>query len=103
MKFPGGMNIQQMMKQAQKMQEQMAQEMDEMRIEASAGGGIISVQMTGNKELISIKIEQEAASDIEMLQDLIVAAINEAGRKVDEAMQSKMGNALGGLRIPGLM
>ena len=85
------------------MQEQMAKEMDELRVEASAGGGIISVQMSGNKEVISIKIEPEAASDVEMLQDLIVAAVNEAGRKVDEVVQSKLGNALGGLRIPGLM
>src|ERR1051325_6548304 len=103
MKFPGGMNMQQMMKQAQKMQEQMAKEMDELRVEASAGGGIISVQMSGNKEVLSIKIDPEAASDVEMLQDLIVAAVNEAGRKVDEAVQGKLGNALGGLRIPGLM
>ena len=103
MKLPGGMNLQQMMKQAQKMQEQMAQEMDELRVEASAGGGIISVQMSGNKEVLSIKIDPEAASDVEMLQDLIVAAINEAGRKVDEVVQSKLGNALGGMRIPGLM
>ena len=103
MKLPGGMNLQQMMKQAQKMQEQMAQEMDELRVEASAGGGIISVQMSGNKEVLAIKIDPEAASDVEMLQDLIVAAVNEAGRKVDEVVQSKLGNALGGMRIPGLM
>ncbi|MBI1761240.1 MAG: YbaB/EbfC family nucleoid-associated protein [Acidobacteria bacterium] len=103
MKFPGGMNIQQMMKQAQKMQEQMAADMDALRVEASAGGGIISVQMSGNKELLAIKIDPEAASDVEMLQDLIVAAVNEAGRKVDEVVQSKLGNALGGMRIPGLM
>ena len=103
MKLPGGMNLQQMMKQAQKMQEQMAKEMDELRVEASAGGGIISVQMSGNKEVLSIKIEPEAAGDVEMLQDLIVAAVNEAGRKVDEVVQSKLGNALGGMRIPGLM
>ncbi len=103
MKFPGGMNIQQMMKQAQKMQEQMAADMDALRVEASAGGGIISVQMSGNKELLSIKIDPEAASDVEMLQDLIVAAVNEAGRKCDEVVQSKLGNALGGMRIPGLM
>ena len=103
MKLPGGMNLQQMMKQAQKMQEQMAKEMDELRVEASAGGGIISVQMSGNKEVLAIKIDPEAASDVEMLQDLIVAAVNEAGRKVDEVVQSKLGNALGGMRIPGLM
>ncbi|NOT58757.1 MAG: YbaB/EbfC family nucleoid-associated protein [Acidobacteria bacterium] len=103
MKFPGGMNIQQLMKDAQKAQEQMAKEMDDMRVEASAGGGIISVQMTGAKEILAIKIDPEAVSDVEMLQDLIVAAANEAGRKVDEAMNSKMGNMLGGMKIPGLM
>jgi nucleoid-associated protein EbfC len=103
MKFPGGMNIQQLMKDAQKAQEQMAKEMDDMRVEASAGGGIISVQMTGAKELLAIKIDPEAVSDVEMLQDLIVAAVNEAGRKVDEVMNSKMGNMLGGMKIPGLM
>ena len=97
------MNIQQLMKDAQKAQEQMAKEMDDMRVEASAGGGIISVQMTGAKELLAIKIDPEAVSDVEMLQDLIVAAVNEAGRKVDEVMNSKMGNMLGGMKIPGLM
>jgi DNA-binding YbaB/EbfC family protein len=103
MKFPGGMDIQKMMKQAQKMQEQMAKEMDALRVDATAGGGIVKVEMTGTKELVSIKIDPEAASDIEMLQDLIVAAVNECGRKVDEAMQDKLGGALGGLKIPGLM
>ena len=101
MKFPGGMNMQQMMKQAQKMQEQMAKEMEALRVDATAGGGIIKVEMNGNKEVISIKIEPEAAGDVEMLQDLIVAAINECGRKVDESMQSKLGGALGGLKQPG--
>jgi nucleoid-associated protein EbfC len=103
MKFPGGMNLQQLMKDAQRAQEQMAKEMGDMRVEASAGGGIISVQMTGAKELLAIKIDSEAVNDLEMLQDLIVAAVNEAGRKVDEAMNSKMGNMLGGMKIPGLM
>ena len=104
MKFPGGGmgNIQQMMKQAQKMHEQMSKDMDAMRVDASAGGGIITVQMTGNKELTAIKIDPEAVNDLEMLQDLIVAAVNEAGRKVDEVMNSKMGNMLGGMKIPGL-
>ncbi len=103
MKFPGGMNIQQMMKQAQKMQEQMAKEMDALRVDATAGGGIVNVEMNGNKEVLAIKIDPEATGDVEMLQDLIIAAINECGRKVDETMQSKMGGALGGLKIPGLM
>jgi DNA-binding YbaB/EbfC family protein len=106
MKFPGGNDIRQMMKQAQKMQEQMAKEMEALRVDATAGGGMggmVKCEMTGNKELTYIKIEPEAVSDVEMLQDLIVAAVNEANRKVEEAMQSKLGGALGGLNIPGLM
>ena len=103
MKLPGGMNLQEMMKQAQKMQEQMSKEMSALRVDATAGGGIVRAEMNGNKEVVSIKIDPEAAGDIEMLQDMIVAAINECGRKVDEAMQNKLGSALGGLNIPGLM
>lgn len=103
MKFPGGMNLQQMMKQAQKMQEQMAKEMDALRVDATAGGGIVQVEMTGNKEVVSVKLEQEALGDVEMLQDLLVAAFNECGRKVDETLQNKLGGAMGGLKIPGLM
>jgi DNA-binding YbaB/EbfC family protein len=103
MKFPGGMNLQQMMKQAEKMQAEMAKEMEALRVDATAGGGIIKVEMNGTKEVLSIKIEPEAASDVEMLQDLILAAINECGRKVDETLQNKLGSALGGMKIPGLM
>lgn len=103
MKLPGGMNMQQMMKQAQKMQEQMAKEMEALRVDATAGGGIVKVEMNGAKEVIAVKIDPEAASDVEMLQDLIVAAVNECGRKVDEVMQNKLGSALGGINIPGLM
>jgi nucleoid-associated protein EbfC len=103
MKLPGGMNLQQMMKQAQKMQEAMAKEMEALRVDATAGGGIVKVEMNGSKELLSVKIDPEAAGDVEMLQDLIVAAVNECGRKIDEMMQNKLGSALGGLNIPGLM
>lgn len=103
MKLPGGMNLQQMMKQAQKMQEDMAREMASLRVDATAGGGIVRAEMNGNKEVISITIDKEATGDIEMLQDMIVAAINECGRKVDETMQNKLGSALGGMNIPGLM
>src|SRR5262245_23223875 len=103
MKLPGGMDLQQMMKQAQKMQEQMMKEMESLRIDATAGGGIVKVEMNGLKEVLSVKIEPEAASDIEMLQDLIMAAINECGRKVDESASNRLGGALGGLNIPGLM
>ncbi len=103
MRFPGGNDMRQMMKQAQKMQETMTKELEAMRVDASAGGGMVKCEMTGTKELTSIKIEPEAVNDIEMLQDLIVAAINEANRKVEEAMQGKLGGMLGGLKIPGLM
>ena len=101
MKFPGGMNMQQMMKQAQQMQEKMQREMEALRVDATAGGGVVTVQMSGSKEVVSIKIDPEAVKegDVEMLQDLIVAAVNEAGRKVDEAMQGK----LGGMLPPGLL
>ena len=101
MKVPGGMNMQQMMKQAQAMQEKMQREMEEMVVEAAAGGGVVSVRMQGTKELVAVTIDPEAVKegDVEMLQDLIVAAVNEAGRKVDEAMKGK----LGGMLPPGLM
>jgi len=100
MKFPGGFNIQQMMKQAQVMQEKMQKEMEELRVDASSGGGVVSVQMKGNHEIIALKIDPEAVKDgdVEMLQDLIMAAANEANRKVDEAMKGK----LGGMLPPGL-
>ena len=104
MKFPGGLNIQGMMKQAQQMQEKMAREMEELRVDASAGGGVVTVQMKGDHEIISLKIDPEIVkeNDIEMLQDMIVAAINDAHRKADEAMSQKMGGMMGGLKIPGL-
>ena len=100
MKFPGGMDLQKMMKQAQQMQEKMQEEMDAMRVDASAGGGVVTVQMRGTKEIEALKIDPEAIKDgdVEMLQDMIVAAVNEAGRKVDEAMKGK----LGGMLPPGL-
>ncbi len=96
MKLPGGLNLQQMMKQAQAMQEKMQREMDELRVEASAGGGVVSVQMKGNHQMLAMKIDPEIVreNDLEMLQDMIVAAVNEANRKVDEAMKSKLGAML---------
>lgn len=96
MKFPGGLNIQQMMKQAQQMQEQMAREMDELRVDASAGGGVVNVTMKGNHEIISLRVDPELVkeNDVEMLQDMILAAVNEANRKVNEAMKSKLGSML---------
>ena len=96
MKFPGGLNIQQMMKQAQQMQEQMSREMEELRVEASAGGGVVNVTMKGDHEVIALKVDPELVkeNDVEMLQDMIIAAVNEANRKVNEAMKSKLGSML---------
>ena len=100
MKFAGGCNIEQMMKQAQNMQQKMQKEMDELLVDASAGGGVVTVQMKGNHEIMALKIDPEAVKDgdVEMLQDMILAAINEGNRKVDEAMKGK----LGGMLPPGL-
>jgi DNA-binding YbaB/EbfC family protein len=98
------MNIQQMMKQAQQMQERMQKEMADLKVEGNAGGGMVTVVVNGAKQLQSLKIDPEVVSkdDVEMLQDLIVAAINDAHRKADEEMSQKMGGMMGGLKIPGL-
>lgn len=97
-------NMQQMMKQAQKMQEELQRQMEQTEIEASSGGEMVSVKMNGNKHLLSIEIDPEVlgGGDREMLQDLIVAAVNEASRRVDEAMQGQLGNLTAGLKIPGM-
>ncbi len=96
------MNIQAMMKQAQQMQEKMQKQMAELRVEASAGGGMVTVVTNGAKQVLSLKIDPEAVSkdDVEMLQVLILAALNDAQRKVDEEMQKQMGGMMGG--FPGL-
>ena len=98
------MNIQQMMKQAQQMQDRLQKQMNELRVEATAGGGMVTVTMTGQKQLVSLKLDPEVVSkdDVEMLQDLIVAAINDAQRKVDEAMQQQLGGMMGGMKLPGM-
>ena len=98
------MNIQAMMKQAQEMQERLKKQMSELRVEATAGGGMVTVTLNGTKQIESIKIDPEVVSkdDVEMLQDLIVAAINDAGRKVDEQLGQSMSGMMGGLKIPGL-
>ena len=98
------MDIQAMMKRAQDMQEQMKAKMSEMRVEAMAGGGMVTVAVNGSKQLESIRIDPEVVSkeDVEMLQDLIVAAVNDAGRKVDEQLGQSMSGLMGGLNIPGL-
>jgi DNA-binding YbaB/EbfC family protein len=98
------MNIQQMMKQAQQMQERLQKQMNELRVEATAGGGMVTVVLNGNKHIQSLKIDPEVVSkdDVEMLQDLILAAIHDAQRKVDDAVQTQMGGMMSGLKIPGL-
>ncbi len=98
------MNINQMMKQAQQMQERLQKQMADMRVEATAGGGMVTVVVNGAKQLQSIKIDPEVVSkeDVEMLQDLILAAVNDAQRKADEEMSKTMGGMMGGLKIPGL-
>jgi len=98
------MNIQQMMKQAQQMQERLQKQMAELRVDGQAGGGMVTVTINGMKQVLAIKIDPEAVSkeDVEMLQDMILAAINDAQRKADEAMQQQMGGLMGGMKIPGM-
>ena len=96
------MKLNQMMKQAKALQDKLKQQLDEIRVEATAGGGMVTVKMSGNKTVTEVKIDPEVVdkNDVEMLQDLITAAVNEASRKVDEAAQRELG-ALAG-NIPGL-
>lgn len=98
------MNPKQLMKQAQQMQERMQEQMAALKVDGTSGGGMVTVTMSGKKEVLGVKIEKEAVdpNDIEMLQDLVVAAINEAGRKVDEQLQDQLGGMFGGMKIPGL-
>lgn len=98
MKLPG--NMQAMMKQAQQMQERLQQEIAQIRVEASAGGGMVTVNMDGQKNLLAVKIDPEVAGDVEMLQDMIVAACNEAIKKVDDETKQKMSGMLGGMGLP---
>jgi DNA-binding YbaB/EbfC family protein len=96
------MNIRQMMKQAQAMQDRVQAELAAMKIEGTAGGGAVTIEMSGTKEVVSCRISPDAVdpSDVEMLQDLIVAAARDAGRKVDEEVQRKTSKMLGGM-VPG--
>ncbi len=96
-------NIQNMLKQAKKMQEKMQQELSEMKIEGSSGGGMVTVILDGNRNLMDIKINPEVVDkkDVSMLQDLISAAFNDAAAKVEEEMSSKLGSLGAGLKIPG--
>ena len=100
----GGFNLQDLMSKAKTQYETLQKKMQETVVEGSAGGGTVTAKMDGRKQLLSLKIDPEAvkAGDVEMLQDLITAAINEATRKIDQAMQSTVGGMLGGMGIPGL-
>ena len=97
-------NLQKMLKQAKEMQEKIQRETAEMRIEGSSGGGMVTVMLDGNKNLISCTLDPEVVNkdDVEMLQDLIMAAFNDANTKVDEALSEKLGAMGAGLKIPGL-
>jgi nucleoid-associated protein EbfC len=92
------MDIRAMMKQAQKMQEQLQKDMEELRVEATSGGGMVTVVINGAKQLISLKIDPEVVSkdDVDMLQDLILAAVNDAHRKADEQLKKKVGGMMPG-------
>jgi nucleoid-associated protein EbfC len=102
--FMGGFNLQDLVSKAKTQYESLQKKMQETIVEASSGGGAITVKMDGRKQLLSLRIDPEAvkSGDVEMLQDLVVAAINEAARKIDAQMQSTVGGMLGGMGIPGL-
>jgi DNA-binding YbaB/EbfC family protein len=93
-----------LMKQLQQAQEKIQAEIAALVVEATVGGGVVRVEMNGQKQLRSLKLAPEVVSkdDVEMLQDLVLAAVNEAGRKVDEAIQEKVGGLTGGLKLPGM-
>jgi hypothetical protein len=96
--MPG--NMQAMMRQAQQMQQRLQEEIAQIRVEASAGGGMVTVKMDGQKNVLAVKIDPEVAGDVEMLQDMVMAACNEAAKKVDGESQQKMGGMLGGMGLP---
>lgn len=92
--------MQNMMKQAQQMQQKLQEQIAAIRVEGSSGGGMVNIKMDGHKNVIGVKIDAEVAGDVEMLQDMVMAAFNDAAKKVDEEAQSKMGGMLGGLGLP---
>ncbi len=98
MKMPG--NMQNMMRQAQMMQQKLQEEIAQIRVEATAGGGMVTVKMDGQKNVLGVTIDPEAAGDVEMLQDMVMAACNEAVKKVEEETRQKMSGMLGGLGLP---
>src|SRR5260370_32935524 len=98
MKMPG--NMQAVMKQAEQMQRKMQEEIALIRVDASAGGGMVTVHMDGKKNVTGVKIDSEVAGDVEMLQDMMMAAFNEAAKEVDEEIQNKMGGMRGVMGLP---
>ncbi|MCJ7502369.1 MAG: YbaB/EbfC family nucleoid-associated protein [Acidobacteriia bacterium] len=96
--------MQQILRQIQQMQEQFQKQLDELVVEASAGGGMVTVRMNGQKQLVAVQIDREvfASADMEMLQNLVMAAVNEANRKVDDQLASRVGNLASGLNLPGV-
>jgi len=96
--------VQQMLKQVQQFQEQLQKQLEDLVVESSTGGGMVTVKMNGQKHLVSVHIDPEVykSGDIEMLQDLLLAAVNESARKIDEQVASQMGSLAGGLNLPGL-
>lgn len=103
----GGGNINNLMKQAQKLQKEMAQaqqELEEKEFDASVGGGAVVVKVNGKKEVLSINIKEEVVDpdDVEMLEDLVLSAVNEALKKAEEETANKMGKLTGGMNIPGM-
>ncbi len=96
--------MQQILKQVQQFQEQLQKQLEDLVVEASAGGGMVAVKMNGQKQLVAVTVDREVftSRDLEMLQDLILAAVNEAARKVDEQLAKQVGNLAGGLNLPTL-
>jgi hypothetical protein len=92
--------MQNMMKQAQQMQQKMQEEVAQIRVEATAGGGMVTVKMDGQKKVLGVTIDPEVAGDVEMLQDMVMAAFNEAHKKVEDETQNKMSGMLGGMGLP---
>jgi DNA-binding YbaB/EbfC family protein len=99
-----GLNIQEMLTQARQQAEKLQEKMQQTVVEASSGGGSVTVKMNGQKQVLGVVIEPEVmkSGDVEMLQDLVTAAVNAAAQKVDDAMKSSLGGMLGGLGLPGL-
>jgi hypothetical protein len=96
-------NLNKLLKQAQKMQEKVQEEMEALQVEESAGGGMVTVRMNGHKQVLAIRLDPSllAPGEKEMLEDLLVAAVNSAASKVDETLQTKLGGLGGGMGLPG--